>query len=63
MNNLVYFWDYSGWGCDYDSFLGYWGNNLVYFWDYSSWGCDYDSFLSYWGNNLVYFLGLFWLGL
>ena len=46
---------YSGWGCDYDSFLGYWGNNLVYFWDYSGWGCDYDSFLGYWGNNLVYF--------
>ena len=24
-NNLVYFWDYSGWVYDCDSFLGYWG--------------------------------------
>ena len=24
VNNLVYFWDYSGWAYNCDSFLGYW---------------------------------------
>ena len=24
VNKLVYFWDYSAWVYDYDSFLGYW---------------------------------------
>ena len=23
VNNLNYFWDYSGWACDCNSFLGY----------------------------------------
>ena len=31
MNNLVYFWDCSGWTCDCDSFLGYLGITLFYF--------------------------------
>ena len=30
-NNLVYFWDYSGWVYNCNSFLGCWVNNLVYF--------------------------------
>ena len=57
MNNLVYFWDYSGWAYNYDSFLGYWGNNLVFFLRSILAGpiimivfwlvCDYDSFLGY----------------
>ena len=29
MNYLVYFWDYSGWAYNYDSFLGYWGITII----------------------------------
>ena len=45
MNNLVYFWDYSGWACDCDSFLGYWRITKFIFESYSGWGYGCDSFL------------------
>ena len=59
-NNLVYFWDYSGWvyDCDYDKLLvistGWlvimivsWGieNNLVYLKSILVYDCDYDKLL------------------
>ena len=57
-NNLVYFWDYSGWGYDYDKVLAIstgwlvivivsWAieNNLVYLWAVLVYDCDYDKLL------------------
>ena len=68
MNNLVYFWAYSGWAYNCDSFLGFWGITEFIFevssgWAYdcdsfliisTGWVYDYDSFLGCWVNNLVY---------
>ena len=60
MNNLVYFWDYSGWAYNCDSFLGYCGITFyflrtVLIGAVSGWVYNCNSFLGCWVNYLVYF--------